>query len=114
MEEVRPVLRRCHILFALGVLALPLGASSLPSPPREDPDQALERLLDSREGEPSGPDGMAGPVHMEESFDRLKEQILGLIPGDALESVARTFVDRRLELQVSPERAVFVVRLPID
>lgn len=43
----------------------------------------------------------------------LKEQLLDLIPGETLETVARTLADKKVQLRFSQERAVVVVRLPL-
>lgn len=43
----------------------------------------------------------------------LQEQLIGLLPGETLEDVARTLASRKVELKLSSERAVLVVRLPL-
>lgn len=45
--------------------------------------------------------------------DDLREQLLGLIPGETLETVARTLTDRTVQLRFSSDKAVVLVRIPI-
>jgi hypothetical protein len=43
----------------------------------------------------------------------LREQIFEWLPGETLESVARTLADKTVQIRVSPRRTLLVVRLPL-
>lgn len=117
--------------FAIAMLAgaLPLGASALPEPaaaPESDEErssQELERLLVTEPA--SGPPALLvaqAPVpgktlpmlEAEESLGRLREQILKLVPGETLESLARRLAERQLQVKVSSKRTMVIVELPLD
>ncbi len=43
----------------------------------------------------------------------LPEQLIRLLPGDALETAARTLVERKVEVRLDRDRAFLQVRIPL-
>lgn len=112
------MIRSSFIFAALLAVLLPLGASALPQVPAAETENRLERLLTqpteriaSLPVEPAGAPPSTATV---ESYEQLKEQILGLLPGDALEFVARSLVDRQVQVKLSSRKALFVFQLPLE
>lgn len=90
-------------LLVAALLFTPASAAAAASP------SLARQALDSRLDEPAVEDR---PQLRDEGGD-LREQIIDLLPGDTLEEVARTLASRKVQLKLSSERAVLVVRLPI-
>ncbi|WP_373045657.1 hypothetical protein [Vulgatibacter sp.] len=73
--------------------------------------QALDRKLD---GPPTGEERSAVPrLEIRQSGSELREQLIGLLPGETLEDVARTLANRQVEVRLSSDRAFFLVRVPL-
>lgn len=55
------------------------------------------------------------PLELQSGFEveALKEQMLEWIPDGTLETVARTLTDRTVQLRLSSEQAVVLVKLPL-
>lgn len=104
---------RSRSIVAASILAMaPIGAAALPRAPTEETELRLDRLL-----EPAPPQGAQDGIaegELTQSFDRLKEQILELVPGSTLETLARTLVDQQVELRLSSDRALVVFKLTLD
>lgn len=108
--RLRPILTT---ILTLTMLA-PVAAGALPSSaPKGDVEERLDLLLEppgagtSKKGERAGAgDGV--------DIERLKEHLIGLVPGEALESIARRLVDRQLQVQVSSKKTIFVFSMELD
>jgi len=99
--------RRPRPLLAIAALALPGALEALPE--GEAGGGAIERMFEPSPDETTGAD-----VELGIDYDRLEEQVLGLLPDGAVVSVARALVDRRVELSVSGDRALVLVRITLD
>lgn len=55
------------------------------------------------------------PLELQSGFEpeALKEQLLEWLPGGTLETVARTLADRTVQVKLSSDQAVVVVKVPI-
>jgi hypothetical protein len=101
--------RRIGVLALLGLLGtLPCAAragSLLP-----DRDLSIERSVVLLDGGDAGADDVWNPAAVRQEME---ERLLSLLPGGVFEDVARTFVDRTLQLDLSPSRAFLRLRLPL-
>jgi hypothetical protein len=92
---------------------LAVAQSAAAVAPAQSPALA-RRALDARldEPEPLQPQPRLESREIVEPDD-LREQIIGLLPGETLEGVARTLADRKVQLRLSSDRALVLVRVPI-
>lgn len=96
-------------LALLAALLAPLPAAAVS--PEKSPALA-RRAMDARLDEAvDSPGRAAAPAPVDARA--LPEKLIGLLPGEALEDVARTLVDRTVRIDLSSDRAFVVVRLPI-
>jgi len=95
------------------VALLALAQAAVAAPAARSPGLA-RRALDARLDEPA-PQPPAPRLEHRVGIapDDLREQLIGLLPGETLEDVVRTLADRKVQVRLSSDRALVVVRLPI-
>ena len=94
--------------MAIAALALPSALEALPAA-GEAGGGAIERMFEQSPDDPALP-----VVELKVDYDRLEEQVLGLLPDGAVVTVARALVDRRVELSVTGDRALVLVRITLE
>src|SRR5690554_6323712 len=113
------MIRSSSIMLAMLVSLLPLGAVALLQIPAAETEHRIEVLLRQPPAAltsalPLEPGAATSSAETAESYGQLKEQILGLIPGDALEFVARGLADQQFQVKLSSKKALLVFRLPLE
>jgi hypothetical protein len=92
--------------LVLGLAPLGARAQELLALPDASIESGLMLLDPSLDG--ADPDPGWDPVAIRAG---LEEKLFALLPGGILEDVARTFVDRTVQLDVRPDRAFLRLRL---
>ena len=101
-------LRALVLVSIVGAAASAAAASSGQSP------TLARRALDARVDRPIQQTQLRRPqLFIRSDGTDFREQLIGLLPGQALEDVARTLASRTVQVDISSDRAFVALRLPL-
>jgi hypothetical protein len=88
------------------------AASAAAVSPEKSPGLA-RRALEARADWPIEEQVQRPRLFLRAGSRDFREQLIGLLPGETLEDVARTLASRTVQVDISGDRAVVVLRLPL-